>query len=319
MPSAPHVCQLNLHHLRAFRHVAGEGGVGRAAELLRVAPSALSMQVAALETALGHRLFERVGRRLKLTAAGIAAAEFAERVFGAAREMEDWFQRGAEGARRALRVGALSTLSKNLQFDFVWPLLRDSPDSVTVEEGRQDDLLARLREHRLDVVLTSLPAGAAEAPALHQVLLGEMPVYLVGRTSFRLPRTPFPRWLDGQPLFLPSRRSTVRLEFDTLIARAKVHPQIRAEVDDMALLRLLALSGAGLALMPKIVVERELAAGANLRVAQVPGLAERFFAITGARHRQDDRIEKLISTLVAQLASAERLAAARRPRRNHTA
>jgi len=264
------------------------------------------MQVASLEAALGQPLFERVGRGLVLTPAGHTAAEFAERVFGAARELEDWFHRGAEGTRRALRVGAMSTLSKNLQFDFIWPLLRDSRDAVTVEEGGHDELLVRLREHRLDVVLTSLPAGAAEAPLLHQVLLGEMPVYLVGKSPFRIPRTPFPSWLQGLPLFLPSRRSTVRLEFDTLVARAKVHPDVRAEVDDMALLRLLALSGAGLALVPKIVVERELMDGANLKVARVPGLAERFFAITGARQRQDVRIETLIHALVAQLAAAER-------------
>lgn len=311
--------RLNLLHLRAFWHVAREGGVGRAAELLRISPSALSMQVKALEGALGQPLFERRGRSLVLTANGATALEFAGRVFHAALELEDWFGGGKSLVRRPLRVGALSTLSKNLQFDFVWPLLRDSHDAVTVEEGAQDDLLARLREHRLDVVLTSLPAGAADAAALEQVVLGEMPVYLVGRPPFRIPRTPFPRWLDGLPLFLPTRRSTVRLEFDTLVARAKVSPQVRAEIDDMALLRLFALSGAGLALVPKIVVERELEAGTDLRVERLPGLAERFFAITPARHRRDERVETLITAIKLQLADAERArpagktGAARRP------
>ncbi len=301
--SVPH---LNFHHLRAFWHVASEGGMGRAAALIRVSPSGLSMQVSQLEDTLGQRLFERVGRRLVLTAAGRTVLEYAERIFSAGRDLEDWSRGGSGGAQRPLRVGALSTLSKNLQFDLVWPLLRDSVDGVTVEQGSQDELLSDLREFRLDVVLTSLPAGAGDAHALQQVLLGEMPVYLVGRPPFRIPRKPFPHWLEGLPLFLPSRRSTVRLEFDTLVARANVHPQVRAEVDDMALLRLLALSGAGLALVPKIVVERELVAGADLKVARVPGLTERFFAITGARHRQDVRIETLIRALGVQLAAAER-------------
>ncbi len=302
----PHVCHLNFHHLRAFWHVARESGVARAAEVMHVSPSALSMQVTALQAATGQVLFERRGRKLALTAAGRTALEYADRIFGAGLEMQDWIGQGHASTRRPLRVGALSTLSKNLQFDFVWPLLRDTPDAVTVEEGAQDDLLLRVREHRLDVVLTSLPAGAADAPALEQVLLGEMPVYLVGRPPFRVPRKPFPDWLDGLPLFLPSRRSTVRLEFDTLVARAKVHPQVRAEIDDMALLRLLALSGAGLALVPRIVVEREIAEGADLRVERLPGLAERFFAITGARHRRDERIERLITDLQRQLAATEK-------------
>lgn len=298
--------QINFLHLRSFWAVAREGGVNRAAAAGRMSPSALSIQISTLEEALGQRLFERRGRRLVLTEAGRTALEHADRIFAAGRDLEDWFRGGAEGARRALRVGALASLSKNLQFDFVWPLLRDGTDAVTVEQGNQDDLLLALREHRLDVVLTSLPAGAGEAPALRQTVLGEMPVYLVGRPPFRIPRHPFPRWLDGLPLFLPSRRSSVRLEFDTLVARAGVKPQVRAEVDDMALLRLLALSGAGLALVPKIVVERELTSGAELRVERVPGLTERFFAITGARQREDGRIETLIAALSRQLEAAER-------------
>jgi LysR family transcriptional regulator, transcriptional activator of nhaA len=298
--------QINFHHLRSFWAVAKEGGLNRAAEAGRLSPSALSIQISTLEASLGQPLFERRGRRLVLTEAGRTALEHAERIFAAGRDLEDWFQGGAGGARRALRVGALGTLSKNLQFDFVWPLLREGADAVTVEQGSQDELLLGLKEHRLDVVLTSLPAGAGDAPALRQAVLGEMPVYLVGRPPFRIPRLPFPRWLDGLPLFLPSRRSSVRLEFDTLVARAGVRPQVRAEVDDMALLRLLALSGSGLALVPKIVVEGEVTAGEDLRIERVPGLAERFYAITGARQREDARIEPLITSLRRQLEAAER-------------
>jgi LysR family transcriptional activator of nhaA len=305
MPITHPLPRLNFHHLRAFWLVAREGGVGKAAEVLRVAPSAVSMQVASLQDSAGQRLFERRGRGLVLTAAGRTALEFAERIFTAGLDLEDWLGRGRDSARRPLRVGALSTLSKNLQFDFVWPLLRDSPDSVAVQAGPQDELLSLLAQHKLDVVLSSLPAGAAEAVSLEQVLLGEMAVYLVGRPPFRMPKQPFPRWLEGLPLFLPSRQSTVRLEFDTLVARARVHPQVRAEIDDMALLRLLALSGAGLALVPRIVVERELATGSDLRIERVPGLKERFFAITRATQRRDERIETLVSALQDQLASAE--------------
>lgn len=300
------VCGLNFLHLRAFWQVAREGSVARAAETLRVSPSAVSMQVTALQQSAGKLLLERRGRGLVLTSAGRAALEFADRIFAAGLEMEDWLAQGEGVSRRPLRIGALGTLSKNLQFDFLWPLLRDSHDAVSVEQGSQEDLLERLRLHQLDVVLSSLPAGAAEAAGLEQVLLGEMPVYLVSRLAFRRRKVPFPAWLDGLPLFLPSRRSTVRLEFDTLVARAKVYPQIKAEIDDMALLRLLALSGAGLALVPRIVVERELSAGSDLKVDPLPGLKERFFAITGARHRRDERVERLISSLQDQLAASER-------------
>ena len=61
---------LNFHHLRLFRAIARDGSLTRAAERLHLSPSALSTQVAKLEAALGHPLFERQGRRLVLTEAG---------------------------------------------------------------------------------------------------------------------------------------------------------------------------------------------------------------------------------------------------------
>lgn len=301
------VVQLNFHHLRAFWACAREGGVLRAARVLRVAPSALSTQVSSLEESFGQELFERVGRSLVLTEAGRSVLEYAERIFAAGRELEDWVAGGAGGRHaRPLRVGALSSLSKNLQFDFVWPLLRDSTDAVEVHQGDQEALVAQLLNHRLDVVLTSLPASAGQSPSVRQTLLGEMPLYLVGKPPFRVPRKPFPAWLEGLPLFLPTRQNPGRIEFDTLVARASVQPVVRAEVDDVALLRLLALSGAGLALVPKVAVLREIDRGDQLRIERVPGIAERFFAITAARQRQDSRIEPLVTALAASLRQAER-------------
>ena len=58
---------LNHHHLRSFWVVAREGSITRASETLGVTPSTVSMQVAALEDALGVRLFRRIGNRLEIT------------------------------------------------------------------------------------------------------------------------------------------------------------------------------------------------------------------------------------------------------------
>ena len=55
-----------------------------------------------------------------------------------------------------------------------------------------------------------------------------------------------------------------------------------------------------------LVVERELAAGRDLRIERLPGLTERFYAMTAARQRRDERVDQLIRHLQAQLAAAER-------------
>ena len=69
---------LNLHHLRYFHAIAQAGGLVKAADRLNVSPSAVSVQLQALEAQLGHDLFERRGRQLVLTEAGRMALERAE-------------------------------------------------------------------------------------------------------------------------------------------------------------------------------------------------------------------------------------------------
>ena len=62
---------LNFHHLRYFWVVASEGSMSRAAERLNVSPSSLSVQIKTLEEQLGQQLFERRGKSLILTEAGV--------------------------------------------------------------------------------------------------------------------------------------------------------------------------------------------------------------------------------------------------------
>ena len=113
---------LNLHHLRLFRAVAREGTLQGAARALNLSPSALSSQIRALEAALGQALFERRGRGLVLTEAGRIALDHAETIFKTADHLQAILRR-VEAPRRALRVGALATLSRNFQIAFLKPLL----------------------------------------------------------------------------------------------------------------------------------------------------------------------------------------------------
>lgn len=76
------------------------------------------------------------------------------------------------------------------------------------------------------------------------------------------------------------RESALRQAIDRLCARLDVHPRIAAEVDDMAMMRLLARENVGLAVLPPIVVKDELAAGLLVEAEARPGLVESFYAIT---------------------------------------
>ena len=275
--------QLNLHHLRLFRAVALDGTLTGAARSLNLSQSALSTQLRTLEAALGQNLFERRGRGLVLTEAGRIALDHAEAIFRTAEDLTATLRETGR-ARRALRVGALATLSRNFQMQFLQPLIGRADVEVVLRAGSQDELLSGLEALALDVVLTNLaPASDAASPwMVHR--LDEQPVGLIG-TPARLGPKPAPLrdLLSGQPLILPARGSALRAGFDALAARLDISPAIAAEVDDMAMIRLLARADAGLAVIPPIVVQDELAAGMLVEAARLPGIGEGFLAVTRAR------------------------------------
>ncbi len=292
---------LNYHHLRIFWMIARHGSMTRAAGVLNVSPSTLSEQLGELEEWLGQPLFERRGRALHLTEAGQVALQHAETIFETGRELMTSFRSSNTGEQRVLRLGAVGPLSKNLQFDFIQPLLAVDRTRVVVVAGALDELARQLQEHRLDLVLSNIPLRADQERNVFNHLLGEVPVFLVGGRPLKAARPRFPLFLRGRPLFLPSHQSHVRQDFELLLAKAGVEPEVRAEVDDMALLRLLALSGEGLALVSKIVVERELESRQIKFMMRVPGLAERFYALTARKRFENVWLGEVVEAFRARL------------------
>ena len=148
--------ELNYHHLRYFHAVAKEGNLTRAAEKLNLSQSALSSQIKALEERLGHSLFARVGRGLELTEVGRIALDHADRIFGTGRELLATLERSGT-ARAPLRVGALSTLSRNFQIRFRAPLIARDDIDLVLRSGSAPRLMDELEALSLDVVLTTEP------------------------------------------------------------------------------------------------------------------------------------------------------------------
>ena len=148
---------LNYKHLRYFWAVAHGGNLTRAASQLHVSQSALSVQIKKLEEWIGHDLFERRGNGLVLSETGGIALDYADTIFGAGEELVNTLRGHDTAARQTLRVGAISTLSRNFQWKFLAPLFDRDDVLIVVRSGSQERLLADLESHAIDVVLTNVP------------------------------------------------------------------------------------------------------------------------------------------------------------------
>jgi LysR family transcriptional activator of nhaA len=284
---------LNYNHLRYFWTIAHAGGLTRAAEQLNLSQSALSVQLQKLEHQLGHALFERGHRRLQLTEAGRIALDHADTVFKAGDELTATLRGRPQGPQQALRIGALPTLSRNFQLQFVAPLLGRADVELVIRSGTMRALLAQLESHEVDVVLANTEARGDVRTRFRNHLINRQPVALVARPG-RHKRFRFPQDLAGAPVLVPSLESEIRVAFDRVLDAAGVQPMILAEVDDMAMLRLLARETHGMTLVPPIVVRDELADGSLVQLCTVPGVEESFYAITQQRRFPNALVAELI-------------------------
>lgn len=287
--------QLNFHHLFYFWRVAKLGHLTRAAEELHTSQSAVSAQIRQLEDRLGEALFAREGRRLLLTDTGQLVLAYAENIFGLGQEMLGRLQGRSAGITR-LRVGSVATLSRNYQENWIKPVLSDSSVVLTLESGLLEGLIARLVQHQLDVVLANETVPTDPDRPLHCRFLGSQPISLVGPASrwasvtLRLPED-----LDGLDIVLPGPRHALRTQFDALCTSAGVSPRLRAEVDDMAMLRLIARDSGWLTVLPEVVVQDELRTGVLVKVGHSTALQERFYAITTPHRHRIEALEHLMA------------------------
>jgi len=284
---------LNYNHLRYFWAVAHEGNLTRTAERLNVSQSALSTQIHKLEHQLGHKLFERRGKQLVLTEAGRIALDHADSIFATGEELLDTLKAGGS-ARQVLRIGALSTLSRNFQISFLRPILGRADVEVILRSGGLADLFQALEALRLDMVLVNqAPARDSVTPWISHAI-AEQRVSLVGTPERVGDGGDLRELLEQNPIILPSLDTGVRTGFDALADRLEVRPQIAAEIDDMAMMRLMAREGIGLAVVPPIVVKDELANKRLVEAAEFPGISETFYAVTLARRFPNPLVRELL-------------------------
>ncbi|MDX2188037.1 MAG: LysR family transcriptional regulator [Opitutaceae bacterium] len=286
---------LNYHHLRYFHQVAREGSLSKAAAKLNVSTPALSIQLKQLEDTLGHRLFDRQRSGWTLTEVGRVTLEYADTIFRAGEELQGVLRQEAPAGRRTLRVGSVATLSRNFQLAFLEPLLRNPKVNLILRSGGLRDLLQQLQAHTIDVVLSNQAVRRDADTNWHSHLLATQPVGLFGGRAWKRRKFHFPADCHTVPLVVPSLASEVRAAFDRLMDQHGVRPWIAAEVDDMAMLRLLVRAGEGLALVPRVVVRDEFERGELTEVHHFSQIQESFYAITPTRRFPNPLVKQLVS------------------------
>lgn len=273
---------LNYNHLYYFWAVAREGGVMRASEELMVSQPTISNQLRQLEKALGQRLFDRVGRGLRLTEAGRVAFNYANEIFSLGQEMLNALEHQPLLPVRRLAVGVLDVIPKPLARQLLAPAMElDQPVRLICREDKSDRLLADLAARRTEVVLSDAPIGTAVQVQGYHHLLGECGVSFFGTDKYaERCRRGFPKSLNNTRMLLPTDHTQVRRSLSLWFDSKRIHPLVTAEFDDSALMFRFGQSGAGVFPVPTLI-EDDIKKEMGLRlIGRVRDVRERFYAIT---------------------------------------
>ncbi|MDZ4746156.1 MAG: LysR family transcriptional regulator [bacterium] len=284
--------QLNYHHLYYFWNVAKEGSFTRAAEKLLVAQSAVSLQVSQLEEYLGKKLIDRTtSKKLSLTEDGHIAFGRAEEIFRQGRELVNNLKGGTPNT--TLRLGSLGSLSKNLQMAVLKPVIQDSNYELNIEVGDPKTLLTRLMGFHLDAILCDVPYPHSEDEPLIQRKIAKEPMCFVARYR-NASRLPLATRLEKHGVYLPAKSNPITTEIEAFLQTHRSRPKVHGYIDDIALLRLLALETDAIVAIPKVGASRDLASGTLVVVHEFESLYQRSYVVV---RRDGARSQHILSVL----------------------
>lgn len=289
--------KLNYHHLYYFWRVAKQGNLTKTAEALHISQSALSAQIRQLEATMGVELFVREGRQLRLTESGQSALVYAEEIFKRGEELESLLSKGIQPELLTVRIGVLTTMSRNFVESFIEPLIRRPNTKYMLHARGQVNLLNAVANHEFDLALTNIQVLGTNKELWQCQLLARQPVAIVGPPDLPLGKAFSSRYKDHEWV-VPVSESPVRSAFDSFCAQHQFKPRIVAEADDMAMLRLLARDTGALAVMPKVVVKDELQQGRLVNYLTLPNVYENFYAVTVKRQIQNQLVSELINSAI---------------------
>lgn len=291
---------LNYNHLYYFWTVARLGSVSRARDELSLAQSTISAQIHLLEESLQEKLFEKRGRNLALTEAGAIALRYCNQLFSLSAEMCDLIDGSAKNTSNLLRVGVADTLPKMLVHKMLSPVMRQAaPTRLVISESSAEKLLGDLAIHVLDAVLLDCPMPPSVNVRAYNHLMAQSGVSFVAvpRLARHL-RKEFPHSLHGAPLLLPTHAAAVRPEIDRWFEQLEIAPNVVAEFQDSALMKLFGRNGAGVFPIPTIIestATKELGCSVVGRTTEI---VERCYLVTTEKRVRNPSL-KLISNFTA--------------------
>jgi LysR family transcriptional activator of nhaA len=282
---------LNYHHLYYFKVIATEGSISRAADKLRLGQPTLSAQLKLFEDTIGVKLFDRQHKKLILNDTGRVALAYANEIFRTGSEMIEVLNDRLVPTRTHVQIGALDSVPKALILKVVRRLLSLGPCTVSILEGRADELIREVTLHKIDLFVSDHPPIRSEGERLFSKKILRSPVVVCGGDKYKSLKKQFPKSLDGVPMIVPTRHSKLRSDLEHYFEAANMRLDVAMETQDTSLQKLFGFEEMGLLPLPKVGIESSRDSVGLIELGVLPGVSVEYFLVAASR-----RIENPISS-----------------------
>ncbi len=268
--------------LRVFRVVADTLNFRRAAEELHLTQPAVTAQIKTLEESLGIALFDRIGRDINLTPAGVTLLQYVRQIEAITNEAVAALAPfgGQEGIE--LRIGASHTIAIYLLPKLLprlvseWPKLR-----IHILGGSSNEVLHALTTHQISVGLIESPAFR---PDLKTEVFGEDELALIVRPDHRWTKKPVLRAAElvQSPILLREEGSGMRRFVEEYLERNGVlRQQLQTPIDMNSTEGIVSAveAGLGVGFVPSMALEKPLLLGTVRKMALDNGPIKRQLSI----------------------------------------
>lgn len=259
-----------LRQLKVFEAVARHGSYSRAAEELHLTQPAVSLQVKQLEHHAGLPLFEQLGRRIHLTAAGMELRAHALAILQQFRAADE-----ALAALKGLRGGKLS-IAVISAGDYFFPRLlavfcaRHEGVKVELAVDNRAEVLKRLADNATDLAILLRPPASADMTAEPFAPQPQVIVAAPDHPLARRRRLPLAALRDER-FIVRERGSDTRHSMDEAFAERRFAPQIAMEIRSFETIKQAVMAGMGVSFLSAHTISQELELG-RLAILDVAGL-----------------------------------------------
>jgi DNA-binding transcriptional LysR family regulator len=252
---------MELRQLDIFRILAHELNFTRAAHRANCVQSNVSVQIRALEDELRVPLFERLGQQVRLTVHGKRLLPYAERILRLVEEA-GVVAAGSEKPAGTLIVGSPESVLTYRLPRILQAFRAEFPDvDLVFRAVSSAELVPQLERAELDLGLV-IDDGLDDSRFKVEALCPEPLSLLVNsRHPLLAPSSIIPEDLRDQPFLLTDPGCAYRSKLERALAKANVRPKAIMEFTSVETIKQCAALGMGIACLPTIVAESEIAAG----------------------------------------------------------